>query len=149
MKAKYKKDAKRSWFYWMYKRARKTGYGSFVPDFDQGLLTKKEFDESMMGQTIHELTKKEFVELKNIAMKGIWPKIWEKRKCNFCGKWFLGWRQQQVVPYSKNPITVAETSCSSKCRKSFKLAIGKAFRGEKLTKTEKRATRNVHYIDIH
>ena len=58
---------KKSWFYWMYKYAKKTGYGSFIPDFDQGLLTKTEFDKTIRGQTIHELSKKELNELKKLA----------------------------------------------------------------------------------
>ena len=40
------KNVKRSWHYWMYKWTKKTDYGSFVPDFDQGLLTENEFEKN-------------------------------------------------------------------------------------------------------
>jgi len=58
---------KKSWFYWMYQYAKKTGYGSSVPDFDEGLITKKEFNEGLRGQTLHTFDKKEFAELKRLA----------------------------------------------------------------------------------
>mgnify|MGYP001571350118 CR=1 FL=1 len=73
------KNVKKSWYYWMYKYAIKKGYGSTVPDFDQGLLTEKEFRESMRGQTIHNISKQELLELRDLA-KGIRPKAWKKLK---------------------------------------------------------------------
>ena len=53
----------------MYKQAKQTGWGSLVPDFDQGRLTEKEFHESMNGQTIHKLRKEEFEKLERFITK--------------------------------------------------------------------------------
>ena len=58
---------RRSWFYWMYKWHKKTGFGSTVPDFNEGLITPKQFYESIAGQTVHTLDKKEQAELKRLA----------------------------------------------------------------------------------
>jgi len=59
---------KRNWYYWMYFSALKNGFGSLVPDFPiSRLITKKQFNEEMMGQTIHKLSKKELKELKKLA----------------------------------------------------------------------------------
>jgi Fic family protein len=60
---------RKSWHYWMYEYAKKTGFGSFMPDFDQGPLTQKEFNESIRGQTVHKLSEKELAELKKLAQK--------------------------------------------------------------------------------
>ena len=60
-------NMKKSWFYWMYKWYKKTGFGSTVPDFNEGLITQKQFYESIAGQTVHTLDKKEQVELKKLA----------------------------------------------------------------------------------
>jgi len=59
---------KRSWYYWMYKNVLKDGWGSLVPDFHQmELLTKKQFDDELAGQTLHKLNKKELKKLKRLA----------------------------------------------------------------------------------
>lgn len=59
---------KKNWYYWMYKLALKDGFGSLVPDFlPRFLMNKKEFDECVMGQTMHKLSKKELNELKKLA----------------------------------------------------------------------------------
>jgi len=59
---------KKNWYYWMYNSALKSGFGSLVPDFPSFfLITKKEFDDRMMGQTMHKLTKKELNALKRLA----------------------------------------------------------------------------------
>ena len=52
----------------MYKSALKNGFGSLVPDSPFLLpINRKEFDESMFGQTIYKLNKKELKELKRLA----------------------------------------------------------------------------------
>ncbi len=52
----------------MYKSVLKNGFGSLVSDFPSyAPLTKKEFNKSMLGQTLHTLTKQEFKELKRLA----------------------------------------------------------------------------------
>lgn len=52
----------------MHKSALKDGFGSLVPDFPSYFpVTKKEFNESMFGQTIYKLDKREFKELKKLA----------------------------------------------------------------------------------
>ena len=52
----------------MYKSALKNGFGSLVPDFPSyAPMSKKEFDNCMMGQTMHELSKEELKKLKRIA----------------------------------------------------------------------------------
>jgi len=58
---------RKSWHYWMYEYTKKTGFGSFMPDFDQGLLTQKEFNKIIRGQTVHKLSEKDLAELKKFA----------------------------------------------------------------------------------
>jgi hypothetical protein len=127
--------------------AKETGYGSFIPDFDVGLLTQKQFLAGMRGQTIHTLTKKEMKELSGMA-KGIWPKIWKKRRCDFCGKWFLGWSRLKIVFPNRGPVQVSESECSKRCSKALNQAIRKALRCEKLSRSEKKATTKMRYAVI-
>ncbi|MFA4855625.1 MAG: hypothetical protein WC634_03510 [archaeon] len=59
---------KKSWYYWMYKSALKDGFGSLTPDFPSYFpMDKKEFDNCVMGQTLHKLSKEELKKLKTMA----------------------------------------------------------------------------------
>lgn len=69
----------------MYKSALKNGFGSLVPDFPPNqLIGKKEFDNCMMGQTIHQLSRQELNELKLSA--GIYKALKIDKKTIFNAK---------------------------------------------------------------
>lgn len=52
----------------MYKSALKDGFGSLTPDFPSYFpMDKKEFDNCVMGQTLHKLSKEELKKLKTMA----------------------------------------------------------------------------------
>ena len=72
----------------------------------------------------------------------------EKGKCGFCKKLIILKRYKQKIKNLAIINVVEGGYCSRKCKKAFNKALKKAFKHKKLTKQEKEAIKNVHYVDI-
>lgn len=70
-----------------------------------------------------------------------------KRNCSFCKKEFSPYEYKTLMP-RLGLVGVIEVYCSKKCEKARKKAIGKTFRGKKLTKQEKEAIKDIRYVDF-
>jgi len=66
----------------------------------------------------------------------------EERKCSFCKKKFISNSYKSKI--GKQIFTVAQIYCSKKCEK----AIRKCFNHKKLTLKEKKAIKDLRYVDF-
>ena len=72
--------------------------------------------------------------------------IKEPRKCRFCNKKFISNSYKSKI--GRQIVKVAQIYCSKKCEKAVNKAIKKCFNNKKLTLKEKKAVKDLRYVDI-